>query len=198
MTLDEILDAVKKLTKDDLEKLQESLSVAKTDAEAADDAADEKVKEKAGDVISDIEEDQTAGRPDDDVKKDEEELKKAVDEDENTDEAVKAEQKLPAPPAESEPDDEPILPITAGGKPAPDPQDISGEDADAAAEPPADYQEIIDGLNAKNMALEAEIKQLKAKVEGAFGLTGKPAGFGKVNPLFDDDLSDIPHMRKNY
>lgn len=62
-------------------------------------------------------------------------------------------------------------------------------------EMPVDYSQIIDGLNAKIMALEAENKQLKAKVEGAFGLTGKPAGFTAVNKLYGD-TSDIPPMRK--
>lgn len=63
---------------------------------------------------------------------------------------------------------------------------------------PMDFKEIIDGLNAKNLALEAEIKQLKAKLEGAFGLSSKPADFARTNPLFDDDLSDIPRIRKIY
>lgn len=82
-----------------------------------------------------------------------------------------------------------------------EPQEISGQEAPLADEQgeemPVDYQQIIDGLNAKNMALEAENKQLKAKVEGAFGLTGKPSGFAKVNPLYDD-AGDVPPMRKNY
>ena len=105
------------------------------------------------------------------------------------------------PNAETAPDTDPIPSMTQGKQTSDEPTDdmttstLSNEDSDP---PPVDYQEIIDGLNAKNMALEAEIKQLKAKVEGAFGLAGKPAGFGKVNPLYDDDLSDIPHMRKNY
>jgi len=60
---------------------------------------------------------------------------------------------------------------------------------------PIDYQQIIDGLNAKAMALETENKQLKAKLEGAFGLTSKPGAFTPVNNLYGD-TTDIPPMRK--
>lgn len=68
-------------------------------------------------------------------------------------------------------------------------QDTEGGDM------PIDYQQIIDGLNAKNLALETENKQLKAKIEGAFGLSSKPGAFGQVNPLYGD-TTDIPPMRK--
>lgn len=71
---------------------------------------------------------------------------------------------------------------------------LDGEDGE---ELPIDYAEIIEGLNAKNLALEAENKKLRAKVEGAFGLTGKPSGVAKVNPLYDE-ASDIPPMRRTY
>lgn len=62
-------------------------------------------------------------------------------------------------------------------------------------EMPVDYQSIIDGLNAKIMALEAENKELKAKTEGAFGLVAKPGMAIKANSLYDDDVSDI-HFKK--
>jgi hypothetical protein len=61
---------------------------------------------------------------------------------------------------------------------------------------PADFEQIIEGLNAKILALQAENKKLKAKTEGAFGLTSKPGEYTKVNPLYGDDSSDIPRMRK--
>lgn len=63
-------------------------------------------------------------------------------------------------------------------------------------EMPVDYQQIIDGQNAKILALEAENKQLKAKMEGAFGLSSKPGEFASVNSLYSNDTSDIPQMRK--
>lgn len=77
---------------------------------------------------------------------------------------------------------------------AEEPPNLEGEDGEKL---PVDYSEIIEGLNAKNLALEAENKKLRAKVEGAFGLAGKPSGVAKVNPLYDD-TSDIPPMRRIY
>ena len=68
-------------------------------------------------------------------------------------------------------------------------QDEEGEEL------PVDYQQIIEALIAKNMALEAENTKLKAKTEGAFGLSSKPGEFAKVNPLYDNDISDI-HFKK--
>ena len=51
---------------------------------------------------------------------------------------------------------------------------------------PVDYEAIIEGLNAKNLALEAENKRLKAMTEGAFGFSAKPQAPVKVNRLYDD------------
>ena len=73
-------------------------------------------------------------------------------------------------------------------EPAPN---ITAEDG---GEIPVDYQQIIDGLNAKLAATEAENKMLKAKYEGAFGYSAKASVPTKVNRLFDD-CSDI-HIHK--
>jgi len=87
--------------------------------------------------------------------------------------------------------------------------DEAGAPAEPAAEPespppapvqdtdddmPVDYQQIVDGLNAKILALEAENASLKAKTEGAFGLTPRPGEPVKVRSLYDD-TSDI-HFKK--
>lgn len=87
--------------------------------------------------------------------------------------------------------------------------DEAGAPAEPAAEPespppapvqdtdddmPVDYQQIVDGLNAKILALEAENASLKAKTEGAFGLTSRPGEPVKVRSLYDD-TSDI-HFKK--
>lgn len=60
-------------------------------------------------------------------------------------------------------------------------------------EMPIDYESIIDGLNAKLLAAEAENKRLKSEntrlanmSEGAFGFSAKPQGQVKVNRLYDD------------
>ncbi len=60
---------------------------------------------------------------------------------------------------------------------------------------PVDFQQIIDGLNAKILALETENSALKAKTEGAFGLTSRTGELVKNNPLYDDDTSEI-HFKK--
>ena len=67
--------------------------------------------------------------------------------------------------------------------------DDEGEDM------PVDYKEIVDGLNAKIMALEAENAKLRAKTESAFGYSVKPSVGVKANPLFSEDTTDI-HFKK--
>ena len=110
----------------------------------------------------------------------------------------------------AETDDMPIPEMVRGASPPPE-EDMSPSEQAASTQPeeqalplqdeqgggmPIDYQQIIDGLNAKNLALEAENKRLKARTEAAFGLSSKPGGYAKVNPLYDDDTSDIPPMRR--
>lgn len=51
---------------------------------------------------------------------------------------------------------------------------------------PVDYEQIVEGLNAKIAALEAENASLKNKVEGAFGYSAKPTTPAKVNRLYDE------------
>lgn len=73
--------------------------------------------------------------------------------------------------------------------------EVSNVTTDEGEELPVDYEKIIEGLNAKNAALEAENKALKAKVEGAFGYSAKPSTPAKVNRLYDDAADDI-HFHK--
>lgn len=72
------------------------------------------------------------------------------------------------------------------------------DDASTSAETeetsPTDYAEIVDGLNAKIAALEAENASLKSRVESAFGFSAKPDAPAKVKRLYDD-CSDI-HFHK--
>ena len=60
---------------------------------------------------------------------------------------------------------------------------------------PIDYQDIIDGLNAKILAQDNEIKRLRAKCEGAFGVMAKSRANVKRNALYDDDVSDVKMMK---
>ncbi|MBR2385679.1 hypothetical protein IKA92_07440 [bacterium] len=67
--------------------------------------------------------------------------------------------------------------------------------AETGEELPVDYEQIVEGLNAKIAALQAENASLKNKYEGAFGFSAKPSVPGKVNPLYDDAIDDI-HFHK--
>ena len=198
MEINEILVAIKNLPEEDRQKVLEALTppTEEAPAQAADATADSQVEETAQAVISDIEQDKATGAPSEQVAQDEKALTDAVATDKKTDAEVKEE----AGAAEGEA----IPPMTAPaatGTPPPGPASTPQREQappvpdDTGAEMPVDYQQIIDGLNAKNLALEAENKQLKAKVEGAFGLSGKPGAFVPVNPLYND-TSDIPRMRK--
>ena len=99
----------------------------------------------------------------------------------------------PLPPTED--DDIPMM--KKGAEPAVD-EDAMPESqhvtAETGEELPVDYEQIIEGLNAKVAALEAENASLKNRVEGAFGFSSKPSMPGKVNPLYDE--CDDVHFHK--
>ncbi len=59
---------------------------------------------------------------------------------------------------------------------------------------PVDYEQVVEGLNARIAALEAENASLKNKVDGAFGYSAKPTMPVKTNRLYDE-CSDV-HFHK--
>lgn len=61
-------------------------------------------------------------------------------------------------------------------------KDVISEEEDI----PMDYEQIIDGLNAKILALQAENERLRAKTEGAFGYSSKIGEGVRRNMLYDD------------
>lgn len=69
------------------------------------------------------------------------------------------------------------------------------EEDDNGDELPVDYQSIVEAQNAKILALEAENAKLRQKTDGAFGFAGKSPMLAKVNPLYDNDVSDIHFKR---
>lgn len=100
---------------------------------------------------------------------------------------------------ETAPADEEEMPMMKKGVAAPE-EDVESVPtqnitADDGSELPVDYEEIIEGLNAKIAAVEAENKMLKSKYEGAFGFSAKPSAPAKVNRLYDDGADDI-HFHK--
>lgn len=64
--------------------------------------------------------------------------------------------------------------------------DNSSVTAETGETLPIDYEQIVEGLNAKIAALEAENASLKNKVNGAFGYSAKPSAPAKVNRLYDE------------
>lgn len=64
--------------------------------------------------------------------------------------------------------------------------EMRNEHAVEESDMPVDYEAIIDSLNAKILALQAENQKLKAKTEGAFGYSSKIGGAVKHNCLYDD------------
>ena len=105
-------------------------------------------------------------------------------------------EEAPADPAADEDD----IPMMKKGMEAPMADDdvVPTSDnitAETGEEIPVDYEQIVEGLNAKIAALQAENASLKNKYEGAFGFSAKPSVPGKVNPLYDDAIDDV-HFRK--
>jgi len=174
MELNEILAAINSLAEDDRQKVKDILDqqgeAPPVNAEAAEDNQEQTPENR---LSEGQEESKETG----------EESDTGTDTEEPTGEPIPDMAK--SAPEETQ---EPTVPPQEEVQPPPL-QDAEGGDM------PIDYQQIIDGLNAKNLALETENKQLKAKIEGAFGLTSKPGAFAQVNPLYGD-TTDIPPMRK--
>lgn len=98
------------------------------------------------------------------------------------DEATKEEQQEPIT---TEQDD---IPIMQKGISTSEDDYVDGGSvvAENGEELPIDYEQIVEGLNAKISALEAENASLKNKIEGAFGYSAKPMVPTKVNKLYDE------------
>ena len=195
MKIEKILKAIKGLPDEEKQQVADALSdneeqpveaVEEVETVEAEEAPTEEVEETPAEAT----EEPTAEEADIQTEAEPE----ATEEAEVTEEAEDGEMQVEEAEAEA-PEEAPIEtpePIPEMSKEEPVEQPLQDEEG---GEMPIDYSQIIDGLNAKIMALEAENKQLKAKIEGAFGLTGKPAGFTAVNKLYGD-TSDIPPMRK--
>lgn len=126
-----------------------------------------------------------ADNPDETVSQDEEPVMEKVSEDEGpTSEQTKEPESETSPEPSVDDDDALIMRRST---------DASAENitVDDGSEIPIDSQQIIDGLNAKIAALEAENASLKSRTDGAFGYSAKPTAPGKVNPLYDDAIDNI-------
>lgn len=105
-----------------------------------------------------------------------------------------------APTDDSDEEDIPMQKV--GGKQSDDDvvdNSITAEDGETL---PVDYDQVIDGLQAKITALEAEKKSLeaensalKSKVDGVFGYSAKASAPTRVNGLYDDAIDEI-HFHK--
>ena len=190
MKIDKILKAIEGLSEEEKQQVTDALSQTEDKPEAETETAEtEEIKEENKEVAE-----ETADAAEDaaeEQKEDiEETVEEAVDDIEEKEDMASENAEIPA--------EEPI-PEMSNSEPIEEAEEVQEQEQplqdEEGGEMPIDYSQIVDGLNAKILALEAENKQLKAKVEGAFGLTGKPAGFTAVNKLYGD-TSDIPPMRK--
>ena len=228
MNLEELKEALRKLSADDLADVKKFLDGEETEtesapveepkpeenkdteaseqsteeqetatAESAPDAETPPAEEKPAEQPSEAEssapdeqlEDKSAETP---AESPEETPEKAAEETPTEKPSEETEQPAePEQPAEAPAELEPIpemqkLPTVDAEQEAP----FANITADDGKELPIDYDQVIDGLKAKNMALEAENTRLKAKLEGAFGFSAKASAPAKVNRLYDD-CSDI-------
>lgn len=126
-----------------------------------------------------------ADNPDETVSQDEEPAMEKVSEDEGPTSEQTEEPEPETSPEPSVDDDDALIMRRSTDAPA---ENITADDG---SEIPIDNQQIIDGLNAKIAALEAENASLKSKVDGAFGYSAKPTAPGKVNPLYDDAIDNV-------
>lgn len=201
MKIEKILKAIKGLSDEEKQQVADALfgkeeqpveAVEEVETVETEEAPTEEVEETPAEAIE-----EPAGEPEMQTEAEPEAIEteeaepEAIEEAEVTEEA---ETEAEAPIETPEP-----IPEMSNSEPIEEAEEVQEQEQplqdEEGGEMPIDYSQIIDGLNAKIMALEAENKQLKAKVEGAFGLTGKPAGFTAVNRLYGD-TSDIPPMRK--
>lgn len=200
MGLAELMEMIKKLSPEELEELKGCLiaggkvdeqkdgNVEASEETASEEQTIDKVKEESlpneeGESASEEETAKEEEIPTEEVKPDEE---NASDEGEETETESE----------ESTDDDD--IPEMIHGTPIEE-VDTVDDDASIVAETgeklPIDYEQVVEGLNAKIAALEAENTNLKNKVNGAFGYSAKPAVPAKVNRLYDE-CEDV-HFSKN-
>lgn len=199
MKIDKILKAIVGLSDEEKQQVTDALSQTEDKPEAETETAEtEEIKEENKEVAeetADVAED-AAEEQKEDIEETEPEAIKTEETEDGEMQVGEAEAEAPeeAPTETQEP-----IPEMSNSEPIEEAEEVQEQEQplqdEEGGDMPVDYSQIVDGLNAKILALEAENKQLKAKIEGAFGLTGKPAGFTAVNKLYGD-TSDIPPMRK--
>lgn len=136
-----------------------------------------------------------ADKPDETVPPEEEPVMEKVNLDEGpaSEETETAETETSESTEETSNIEDDSLIMKKGIEPSPE-ENVATSDnltADDGSEIPIDNQSIIDGLNAKIAALEAENSSLKSRYEGPFGFSAKPTAPGKVNPLYDDAIDNV-------
>lgn len=205
--LEELKGKLKELTPEELEELKAFLEADGDKAEETDTGDEPKTEETAEEPKADesVEkansqeqgEGETESPVQDEPKTEETPAETAetapveevtTEEQENANNGVISDQSEPSQPAPAD-DDIPSMqklsePVS---EEAEQPAQIT---ADTGETIPVDYEQVIEGLNAKVAALEAENASLKSKVDGAFGYSAKPSSPAKVNRLYDD-CSDI-------
>lgn len=199
------------LAEEDSKENEESASVEVDEVETAEDTT---TPEEEGEVVeeenTETEEVETEDGEEVDGATEEESFSAEEESDATGEEPASAEEEVANEEVEETEDDDLVFDKT---KTEPEEAGFEGEEVaeeqgeemqaeepanvvdDNGEELPVDYNQIIDGLNAKILALESENKTLRAKCDGAFGLMSKPNANVKANRLYDEDTSDLV-MRK--
>lgn len=202
--LAELKEKLKELSPEELEELKTFITTDETGVENAEaektEAIDTTIETKEDEKVEDPNTEKKAEEntdaktePLEEVLKTEEKPAEvaettATDEvptEDKNDENKGTEEAVSEPKPETEEDD---IPIMTKGKPsgeegAVDEGSVTAETGETL---PIDYEQIIEGQNAKIAALEAENASLKNKVNGAFGYSAKPTTPAKVNRLYDE------------
>lgn len=211
--LAELKEKVKKLSPEELEELKVFLTNDGVEAEdtkkeetpnvepATEPAEEEKTEEatseeKAEDKVEGTE--STIEAPETEEKPAEAEETTPAEEEPTTEETSENEGKEEATEPEQTAEEDDNIPPMIKGEPVGVGEADTVDDGSITAETgetlPIDYEQIVEGLNAKIAALEAENASLKNKVNGAFGYSAKPSAPAKVNRLYDE-CADV-HFHK--
>lgn len=213
--LEQLKALLKELSPEEVEEVKGILDSTPVDETSNEDTSkDEEVKEelpKNEETTKESEDTQAVGSneseeettlteevPTEETTKEDEVAEEEETEAAPTDEEVSTEEQPVEEETPTESVEEEYIPkMEKGSTPSQDDDVVENRNtltAETGEEIPVDYEQIIEGLNAKNAALESELAYFKSKTEGAFGYSAKASMPVKTNRLYDD-CSDI-HFHK--
>lgn len=209
--LAKIKEMLKELSQEEKEELKGILNTTDDTSEEAEVKEDSAVEQATDETSEDKEiAQENSDEKAEDISEEKPEVVEPTEAEENSEEAAEqtetseetagaeedANNEMETPTEEPVSEQEDDIPLMQKGVSAS--EDETVDDGSITAETgekiPVDYEQIIEGQNAKIAALEAENASLRNKVEGAFGYSAKPSSPAKVNRLYDE-CEDI-HFHK--